>query len=1049
MKNIFYAILAWVWSAVICAESNDTIKPLYPCSDLLERAYGVCSHITRPHVDYERRDEQLKLMREAGMSMVRSDLDFYNFMNDESISHTSIFNNVISSCRKSDVGLLGILTNPNRYAWGNAPLYEKYLRALARQYNGQIDYWEVFNEVNLFRGVDKLPQRYAEALQTTYKVLKSENPDNKVVLTGMAEVHNSFLDDICKEGAHKYFDIMNFHSYLEPEQLIPSFHKIREVMDRYGWHKPVWLTECGMHTAQDDNPYEGFYTDLLPAALKRIGIDERKICIGYLRDVEKGYTTLSDDDAEYYFTSRCKSHRTVSLDELKSLPVKKVPVLVATSSEYFPGKYLPDLVDYVRRGGTIILPYGCPLYYDCYSFDGRYDNKDTRGHKDLPLLHMAAYDIWGEQHKGGLTEVPTAWQRTGEADFSYEWKFTANSPARYLTADNLAPGDSLIPLITAGRPDYQHAVAGIYKLNSDLKGNVIFHTRMYCSTKPNLETEQARRVARIYLLAWAHGVNKVFWYNLCASENDKTEKEDNFGLLHRDLSPKPSYMAYQTLTRFCPDGSTRPVLVRHNDIYQARWTRPDGSRIYAAWCSSGRREIRHDLSTKAKWYDYLGREIKVGKSLTLTTSVVYGVENANQHWKNVKVESTIEGVQPMTGLVLWPAQAKSLHQTYGNSIQLEFAYCLPSKVVKGCREDGSIEYDWSWFENILDDVASRNHQLVARFRYEYPSSREVDGKTRGMTAVPDFIRRQAGYEETYNDVKGDGPTWYADWRNDALMRFTKQFYADFADRYRHDPRLAFLEVGFGHWSEYHIFGTQLNLGRNFPSKSFQREFFLHLDSVMTGLPWLVSIDAGDARYAPFPGDEALGKIHFGLFDDSFMHKGHELASGSGFNERMWQSIDGGRRWKEGVCGGEVSYYTQREQREFLRKDGLYGHTWEEQSSKYHLSFIIANDAPRGEYGTAERFKEAGMAVGYRFAIKDVRTNGHETRLTIANHGTAPLYRDAWVSIRGTRSQTTLRGLLPGETKEIVIPCTIKDGKDIEIVSDAILKGQHIGFTTSD
>ena len=437
MKNIFYAILAWVWSAVICAEPNDTIKPLYPCSDLLERAYGVCSHITRPHVDYERHDEQLRLMREAGMSMVRSDLDFYNFMNDEGISHTSIFNNVISSCRKSDVGLLGILTNPNRYAWGNAPLYEKYLRALARQYNRQIDYWEVFNEVNLFRGVDKLPQRYAEALQTTYKILKSENPDNKVVLTGMAEVHNSFLDDICKEGAHKYFDIMNFHSYLEPEQLIPSFHKIKEVMDRYGWHKPVWLTECGMHTAQDDNPHEGFYTDLL-------------------------------------------------------------------------------------------------------------------------------------------------------------------------------------------------------------------------------ETEQARRVARIYLLAWAHGVNKVFWYNLCASENDKTEKEDNFGLLHRDLSPKPSYVAYQTLTRFCPDGSTRPVLVRNNDIYQARWTRPDGSRIYAAWCSSGRREIRHDLSPKAKWYDYLGREIKVGKSLTLTTSVVYGVENANQHWKNVKVESTIEGVQPMTGLVLWPY----LHNKY-------------------------------------------------------------------------------------------------------------------------------------------------------------------------------------------------------------------------------------------------------------------------------------------------------------------------------------------------------------------------------------------------
>lgn len=424
-----------------------------------------------------------------------------------------------------------------------------------------------------------------------------------------------------------------------------------------------------------------------------------------------------------------------------------------------------------------------------------------------------------------------------------------------------------------------------------------------------------------------------------------------------------------------------------------------------------------------------------------------GTEADARRWKRVEVQSSIQGVQPMTGLVLWPEQARRLHREYGQSIQLEFAYCLPSRVVKGCRPDGTIEYDWTWFEEILADVASRNHQLVARFRYEYPSSRDVDGRTRGMTAVPEFIRSQEGYEETFNDVKGDGPTWYADWRNEALMRFTKQFYTDFAQRYHDDARLAFLEVGFGHWSEYHIFGTPLQLGRNFPSKDFQSEFFLHLDSVMQGLPWLVSIDAGDRRYSPYPDNAELQRLAFGLFDDSFMHKGHELQSGSGFNERMWQSTDGARRWQMGVCGGEVSYYTEREQREFLRRDGLYGHTWEEQSSKYHLSFIIANDAPRGQYGTAERFREASMAVGYRFAVRDVRTNGRETRLTVTNQGTAPLYRDAFFSIAGVRSATSLRGLLPGEERTITIPCALKNPHSLQIVSDAILSTQTIGFGT--
>lgn len=179
----------------------------------------------------------------------------------------------------------------------------------------------------------------------------------------------------------------------------------------------------------------------------------------------------------------------------------------------------------------------------------------------------------------------------------------------------------------------------------------------------------------------------------------------------------------------------------------------------------------------------------------------------NAEVTEVMLNSSITKPQPMTGLVLWPDQARDLYSTHGGSIRLEFAYCLPCKVVTGCGDDGTIQYDWTWFENILDDVASRGHQLIARFRYEYPNSKDVDGKTAGMTAVPQYIKDRSDYNETYNKVKGDGPTWYADWSNAELKRFTKQFYTDFAARYASDPRLAFLEVGFGHWSEYHIYAT--------------------------------------------------------------------------------------------------------------------------------------------------------------------------------------------------------------------------------------------------
>lgn len=415
-------------------------------------------------------------------------------------------------------------------------------------------------------------------------------------------------------------------------------------------------------------------------------------------------------------------------------------------------------------------------------------------------------------------------------------------------------------------------------------------------------------------------------------------------------------------------------------------------------------------------------------------------------WKPIKLTREITHPQPMTGLVLWPSEARRLQSTYGQAFQLEFSYCLPSMVVKGCEDDGTIVYDWSWFDKILEDVASRDHQLIARFRYEYPSSRDVDGN-RGTTAVPAYIKQQNDYSETFaSNPNNDGPTWYADWNNAELQRFTLQFYTDFAKRYAHDKRLAFLEVGFGHWSEYHIYGTKLDLGKNFPSKDFQKQFYEHMSKVMTDIPWAVSINAGDSRYSPVTADSTLLALSFGLFDDSFMHKSHELSSGGGFNERCWNAINCGTRWQAGVCGGEISYYSSNDQKNFLNPEGHYGHIWEEQAAKYHITFMICNDAPRGGVATAERFREGSLATGYRFLVKQCETNGSTTRLRVSNEGVAPLYRDAWFAIGDIRSNTSLRGLLPNNECWIEIPAVPnRDGSNIQIVSDNILPKQTIEF----
>lgn len=400
----------------------------------------------------------------------------------------------------------------------------------------------------------------------------------------------------------------------------------------------------------------------------------------------------------------------------------------------------------------------------------------------------------------------------------------------------------------------------------------------------------------------------------------------------------------------------------------------------------------------------------------------------------VHIQCQVDAVQPGTGLVLWSENASNRHAAYGKAISLEYAYCLPSQVVTG-KDNGVVRYDWSSFNSWLRDVASRGHQAVVRFRYEYPGERSVDGQP-GTTAVPEYIKALPGYKETFYENE-DGPTWYADWTNSELQWFTKQFYADFNAVYKNDPRIAFLELGFGHWSEYHIYGTPLQPGVNFPSDAYQKEFLEYVGGVLE-IPWLISIDAADS--SPVVGDASLMALTFGLFDDSFMHKDHE----GDYNENCWNAIGKGTRWQTGACGGEISYYTSADQKNFLNPAGMYGVTWEQASAKYHISFMIANDAPGSQYGTAERFKEASMACGYHFALTGLYANDKQTAAYVTNTGVAPIYRDAFLSVDGVRSTTSLKGLLPGDTLLVYIdkPTT---GTDLTIVSDYILPAQTIQF----
>ncbi|MEO1617622.1 MAG: DUF4832 domain-containing protein, partial [Planctomycetota bacterium] len=254
--------------------------------------------------------------------------------------------------------------------------------------------------------------------------------------------------------------------------------------------------------------------------------------------------------------------------------------------------------------------------------------------------------------------------------------------------------------------------------------------------------------------------------------------------------------------------------------------------------------------------------------LICACAVLIGGLVSAQEKRPLRIQSRITNVQPMTGIVLWTDNPAA--EEHADSIALEFRYCGYDEVV---HADGS--YDFSRLEKVLDEIAGRNHQAVLRFHFCYVGRR---------TTVPEFIRRRDDYRETTGKSEGK-KTSFCDWSNETLQEFTLDFYQQFAARYDNDPRIAFVQTGFGLWAEYHIYSGPRVLGNTFPSKAFQARFMTHLDQCFESLPWSISVDAADDSYSPLAQDPSLLSCSFGVFDDSFLCKQH-----ANENAPNWRSL---------------------------------------------------------------------------------------------------------------------------------------------------------------
>ncbi|MFA6962749.1 MAG: hypothetical protein WC205_18480 [Opitutaceae bacterium] len=241
---------------------------------------------------------------------------------------------------------------------------------------------------------------------------------------------------------------------------------------------------------------------------------------------------------------------------------------------------------------------------------------------------LHAWEVWNEPN------LPTYWKPAPDAE-----AYARLAARTFATIKALAPADTVI---TAGfspekvnRPDlpdhdegtflraleaqpvrpydavgyhpytvFRHGVspaqtATLFKRNFDsLDAGLDQSTRMPApvwiteigvSTIPRITTEEkaAGHLAIVLTLALARSdVEKIFLYNFRDVGTNSLEKEDMFGLIHNDYTPKPGYFACHTFfTRFAD--ATFVERTETSGVVSHAFATPDGRTLLALWSANG------------------------------------------------------------------------------------------------------------------------------------------------------------------------------------------------------------------------------------------------------------------------------------------------------------------------------------------------------------------------------------------------------------------------------------------------------------------------------
>jgi len=588
---------------VTCFLIGLSIAPMVVMADA--SPYGVCAHFDNPltmrgtNTYWIKGEETAKLMCAAGIRNVRIDLPWAACSKKEGEWDYTRTDKAVDVCTKNGLEPLGVLAYSTVYADPAHEYPEKwreYVQNIVGRYKDRVHVWEVWNEENCgFWKPHPDAHVYGKFLKLTYETIKSVDPTAKVAMGGTTGVDLSFIGTLQKDGMNRYFDICCVHPYFDPydpeRRVEEGLAKLRVQLDASGdAGKPIWVTEFGMPTAPLPNARN---TGNIAAGIEAVGRADTPMKVLYWHGARDGKVVRDDDPFLFMYKRDFPKGSTFDVVGLESFPARLkqggYDAIVLVGAESYPGEAQHQIASFVRKGGLLVCVGGGALWYPVrVDSTGKLVNNSCEQYNSWWLRNSGLrfeLDVWFLNKK--IPQIPNDLYKAKPTVGLWKRRPNEQYCHRFFRPSGLKEGDRWIPLLQAKMVN-GYVADGVVavKYGSDMKGALIlsgiFEPQGCRICSPE---RQAKVLARAQLIALSCGVEKTFWYEFVAHENDDGDSEEHFGIVHRDLSPKPAYVAFKTLSQCRPAGSCGygSLTDLGHGIYSPRWKLPCGKRGGALW----------------------------------------------------------------------------------------------------------------------------------------------------------------------------------------------------------------------------------------------------------------------------------------------------------------------------------------------------------------------------------------------------------------------------------------------------------------------------------